>query len=108
MDISSLITCWCAPPENFVKINVDAAVIEGSRVYGIGTIARDEMGIVLGAQFQCIEGIHSSFTTEFMAIRAGVLLPDLKQWISVVIEMDASIVVQAINQSAPMGSESNN
>lgn len=39
---------WRRPEARVVKINVDAAVSEATSTIGIGVIARDEFGLILG------------------------------------------------------------
>lgn len=51
---------WSIPPLETVKINVDAVVFESSRHFGVGVVARNNLGIVLlGLRaFGCVFTFH--------------------------------------------------
>jgi hypothetical protein len=46
----SIAGSWTHPPSGIVKINFDAAVDQEKGMVGIGVLARDSMGFLLGAK----------------------------------------------------------
>lgn len=70
----SLPSQWSAPPSGYVKINVDAAVVQGFQRVGIGVVARDDQGLVLHSQFSYVEGVYSAHVAEFLAAREGMIV----------------------------------
>ncbi|KAL4279693.1 hypothetical protein GQ457_03G016790 [Hibiscus cannabinus] len=67
-------TKWTPPCANYTKFNTDGAFDLTTHVAGIGVIARDHMGSVLGGLAQhsahCLDALH----VEFSAIVAGLQL----------------------------------
>lgn len=83
------------PTRGAVKINCDAAWNSLTGEGGIGVIARDHEGRVLG-------GAHSSersasiVTIEASAVYEGVKLATENRWESVVIESDTKVVIDNV------------
>lgn len=63
---------WRRPQAGVVKINVDAAVSKAMSTVGIGVIARDEFGLILGILVKTYEGLTSPQIAEALAIRDGL------------------------------------
>ncbi|KAL4347887.1 hypothetical protein GQ457_17G013650 [Hibiscus cannabinus] len=88
-------------PEGFVKINTDGAFNQSTHEAGIGVIARNSTGEVLGGFAQhsgiSIDALH----TEFLAVVAGIQFAREKDWRDVHIETDSTIVVNKFNRVGP-------
>ncbi|KAK9033344.1 hypothetical protein V6N11_018377 [Hibiscus sabdariffa] len=93
--------CWCPPPEDFVKINTDGAFNQSSHEAGIGVVARNSTGEVLGGFVQhsgiSIDALH----TEFFVVVAGIQFAHEKGWRDVHIETNSTIVVNKFNRIGP-------
>lgn len=57
--IPGLIPMWCPPPDDMVKINVDGAIHRQNGSVGVGIIARDCLGQVLGMAAIPFTGLFS-------------------------------------------------
>lgn len=86
-----------APPSRFIKINVDVTVVQGSQRVGIEVVARDEHGLVLETQILSVKGAFSGHVVELLAAREGMLLVSKHLWTRVILEFDASNVINYIN-----------
>lgn len=64
---------WVSPGQGVVKVNCDAAWDPSSGLGGIGVVARDNEGRLLGG-FHCSESAHSSVFLEAKALFFGIKL----------------------------------
>ncbi|KAL4346428.1 hypothetical protein GQ457_17G011420 [Hibiscus cannabinus] len=93
--------CWHPPPEGFIKINTDGAFNQSTHEAGIGVVARNSTGEVLGvfAQYSgiSIDALHK----KFLVVVAGIQFAREKGWCDMHIEMDSAIVVNKFNRVGP-------
>lgn len=71
--IKSSVRCWSPPPQDFVKINMDAASFENHQ-WGLGVLCRDGKGKVLRAASKRIMVVNSTAVAECLAIRWALVL----------------------------------
>lgn len=88
---------WITHPSGFLKVNADASVIQGFPRVGIGVVARDEFGVVIQSLFSSVDGIFSVHVAELLAAREGMILVSNLFWKHVILESDASNVVNSLN-----------
>ena len=50
-----MVTRWFAPEPGCLKLNVDAALCDNSRLVGVGIVIREENGKVVGAMADCFK-----------------------------------------------------
>ncbi|XP_039064617.1 uncharacterized protein LOC120209770 [Hibiscus syriacus] len=69
--------CWVPPPDGFLKLNVDGAMVKGWDKGGIGGLIRDNKGVLLQWFSERVGGGPPIFA-ELLAIKRGLcLLEDL-------------------------------
>ncbi|XP_039037643.1 uncharacterized protein LOC120175003 [Hibiscus syriacus] len=64
---------WSPPPEGFLKVNVDGAMVKGWDKGGIGGLIRDGSGLVLGSFSEKVGG-GPPLLAELLAINRGLIL----------------------------------
>lgn len=74
ISILSQPSTWKLPPTGFLKINVDASVVEHLDWFSVGNVGRDHEGKVIFAAAKCLSGIFSPHIAEMLAI---------KRWLSI-------------------------
>ncbi|XP_043720789.1 uncharacterized protein LOC122668266 [Telopea speciosissima] len=91
---------WIPPSPSWVKLNVGAAWIKGSKKCGIGNIIRDHSGLPLSAYSV---GVHcdSAFLAEALAIRSGLLLAARGGFRKVLVESDCYSLIKQLSSSEP-------
>lgn len=91
---------WKKPPENILKLNVDAALDNNSRTTGFGFIIRDHNGLFVAAAGMNCNGLYHPKMAEAIGIREAL------NWIKslgvtkVQVESDALTVIQNINSQS--------
>ncbi|KAK8596854.1 hypothetical protein V6N13_001461 [Hibiscus sabdariffa] len=90
-----------ATPEGYIKINTDGALDRVSRSVGLGVVARDSHGIVLGGLSQQSPSSSDVLHVEFLAVHAGVLMARDKGWRNVILETDSITIVNKFNRLGP-------
>lgn len=65
---------WIPPDTGIVKFNVDGALDERNGLSGVGIVARDEYGNLLGAVMESFKGLFSVRTIEAMGFRCALEL----------------------------------
>ena len=65
---------WVAPPSNFMKINVDAAVARSGGSDAVGAICRDSNGLFIAASARVFDGISEPATLEALACNEALSL----------------------------------
>jgi hypothetical protein len=65
---------WIAPPENMVKVNVDAAVAKTSDKGAVAAVARESNGRFIGCSILTVEGLTDPAILESMACREALAL----------------------------------
>lgn len=79
---------WAKPRQNTVKITVDAAVFTDQGASGIGVIARDHAGDMLGARTRYFPEALNPSMVEAIAVKEALSWVKEKGWCSIVIESD--------------------
>ncbi|GMN34443.1 hypothetical protein TIFTF001_004691 [Ficus carica] len=85
-----------APKHECVKLNVDVAIDDALGFIGIGVVAKDDRGVVLGAVSRRMVGLFSPHVGECLVTREGaqlVLSCGFSKWI---VEMDALNVYKTV------------
>ena len=89
---------WHPPDQDSYKLNFDAAVFKASNTAGIGVIARDWRGEVIGALSQSILASHSVAYMEAQACQRAIQFAVEIRLHRVVFEGDSALVINAITQ----------
>jgi ribonuclease HI len=71
---SETVKRWIAPPQGVTKVNVDAAVSKNTGIGSVAAIARDHIGLFLGASALVFPGQMDAETLEALACREGLAL----------------------------------
>ncbi|GMN63606.1 hypothetical protein TIFTF001_032677 [Ficus carica] len=100
-------TPWKPPDLGQVKINVDAYAHILRSFIGIGLVARNANGVVLGAMARRMASCFSPFLSECMSIREGVWHALSKGYSNWIIKTDALNVVHAIKNPELRSLEAN-
>ncbi|KAE8707039.1 hypothetical protein F3Y22_tig00110387pilonHSYRG00678 [Hibiscus syriacus] len=66
---------WSSPPEGFLKVNVDGAMVKGWDKGGIGGLIRDGSGSVLGSFSEKVGG-GPPLLAELLTIKRGLILTE--------------------------------
>ena len=91
---------WSKPPLNVIKINFDGSVNEEGRKGGIGVIARDENGEVMGALQTSVEGITDPSSIEAHAACQAIQFAYNMGFMNIILEGDALEIINQINHPA--------
>ncbi|XP_074266278.1 uncharacterized protein LOC141588751 [Silene latifolia] len=86
---------WTPPAAGFIKINVDAHVV-GSGVVGLGVVARDMAGRVVGIGCRRVEADWDVEVAETRAANFGLDLANRLGFSNIILESDALNVVLAV------------
>ncbi|GMJ00600.1 hypothetical protein like AT2G34320 [Hibiscus trionum] len=81
---------------HFVKLNFDASLSRSERSACLGLVIRDEEGFILGAQCLSLNRVPSSFATEVLAAKNGIILSIELGFRKVVIEGDSLTVINKL------------
>jgi ribonuclease HI len=93
--------CWMKPPEGIIKINFDAAINKNTGLVGLGVIARDCMGNLLGAKRLSKSMLIDAQTAELMAASYAVSFSSKVGFFNVFFEGDALNVIREVNSNPP-------
>ncbi|CAN1837440.1 Putative ribonuclease H protein At1g65750 [Linum perenne] len=96
---------WHKPPPTYIKINCDAAVFSENRAFGIGLIARDEDGTMLGYKMETRQCCLPVRECEAVAVVAGIAWAVEQGMHRVVIETDCQAVQLALEGNTQDDSE---
>ncbi|XP_074271735.1 uncharacterized protein LOC141595669 [Silene latifolia] len=88
---------WNAPPEGFVKINVDAGVKEGDGT-GLGVVCRDERGRVQWGMSEVRDQVLDPHVAEALAVYEGLQEARRRGLQHIVVESDCLMVVEALRK----------
>jgi ribonuclease HI len=88
---------WSPPPKGKSKLNVDAHSQSDGR-WGLGLILRREDGSCVGAVTRVRKGTNCAFLAEAMGLQEAMELIDRWNLQNTVIEMDAKVIVDAVNK----------
>ena len=95
---TGIVQKWIAPPTGFVKNNFDGSVNTERRRGGIGIVARDSNGRLLGYHNEVLEGIRDPQAAEFIAATRAMEWSLEQGSMSVHVEGDALNVINSINK----------
>lgn len=79
-------------------MNVDAAINDKEDRFGIGVVARNDVGEVLFAASKTLWPVSTVERAEIEAFLWAVELAKMHQWLHVTLEGDAQVVVHALQQ----------
>ena len=92
---------WKKPPQGIIKINFDGSFKVAERKGGIGVIARDDKGDIVGAAQAINQGITDPLVVEATAaIRALMFAKDMG-FTRIILEGDALMLITKILQAQP-------
>ncbi|KAA3476340.1 reverse transcriptase [Gossypium australe] len=89
---------WRPPEIGIIKINFDASFQIRERLAITAVIARDAMGVILGAETYLVEDTVDSFVAEARACERAVLLAKSRGFQRLVVEGDALTVIKSIKR----------
>ncbi|XP_024046567.1 uncharacterized protein LOC112497228 [Citrus sinensis] len=89
---------WTPPPNNKVKVNVDAAVKEDRKSAGLGVVIRNHRGQVLAAAVKSMNFQGNIAIAEAYAIKWGMEVAKDLSLSSVIIETDCKNVADLANK----------
>ncbi|XP_074369771.1 uncharacterized protein LOC141711268 [Apium graveolens] len=98
------VTSWAKPQPNTVKVSVDAAIFEDRSEADFGMVARDSDGRLIEAKVLTESKCTSPVLAEAIAVKEALSWIDQTKWLSVTLESDCLVVVQAIRSVTPMRS----
>ena len=87
---------WSPPPQDWYKVNVDAAVFREQGTCGIGVVIRNHKGQIMGAICKQVFFPLQALEAEAKAAEAGILLGWDLGLKNIVVEGDAQLVIQAL------------
>jgi len=87
---------WEKPPAGWMKLNTDYSVCGNPSVVGCGGVIRNDRGLWIGGFSRCIE-VTNSFIAELWGLREGLMLCCNLNIVSVIVELDARSIVDAIS-----------
>ncbi|KAH1073455.1 hypothetical protein J1N35_025783 [Gossypium stocksii] len=87
---------WEKPPCDFIKINVDAAII--NNMTGLGVIARDSNGLVLGSITDYMENQIEGECAEAEDLRDGIIWAQDSNVTRAIFETDCTSLVNRIKK----------
>ncbi|GMN48714.1 hypothetical protein TIFTF001_017883 [Ficus carica] len=85
----------------------DELLYESKEFIGLGLVARDENGVVLGAVARQMFGTFSPYFGECMAVREDVWFAQSRGFSSWIVETDVLNIVHVIDDSAHRSVEAN-
>lgn len=88
---------WNAPPINYFKVNVDAAIQENQQAAGLGAVIQNSSGqvIITAVRKTTFQGNIS--TAEAQAVKWGMQVAKEANLTKVIIETDFNPVVDLVN-----------
>ena len=87
---------WSPPPQDWYKVNVDAAVFREQGTCGIEVVIRNHKGQIIGAMCKQVFFPLRALEAEAKAAEAGILLGWDLGLKNIVVEGDAQLVTQAL------------
>jgi len=92
---------WLPPPDGFIKVNSNASVNENQGWVGLGIVARDNNGFVLGEKIVTKEMVAEPSIAEAIGALCAMQFCQESGFFDVLFEGDATLVVKGINSSLP-------
>ncbi|XP_017639857.1 uncharacterized protein LOC108481205 [Gossypium arboreum] len=87
---------WKKPPNDFIKISVDAAVSKGN--VGYGAIARDADGFVLAGCYGFVTKDIETTWAELEALTMGLNLASKLNVSKIIMESDSAILINKVKK----------
>ena len=87
---------WSPPPQDWYKVNVDAAVFREQGTCGIGVVIRNHKGQIMGAMCKQVFFPLWALEAEAKAAEAGILLGWDLGLKNIIVEGDAQLVTQVL------------
>jgi hypothetical protein len=103
---SSRKSTWCAPPPGWIKITSDASFIGRNQPGGAGAVARDDKGSVIIAACSPIRCCKNAEDAEAQAALLAVKMMSGMGYTQIILEMDCTTAVSALQAAGPDRSES--
>ena len=94
---------WAAPPPEVYKKNVDGATVGNGCRSTVGVVIRDCRGLVVATACRVLNGDYGVAVIEALAVEEGIRLATEMELQRIIVESDACVVVDAINQSNDNG-----
>ena len=94
----SLPVCWCPPPRDRYKINVDSAVFTSQQSVGVGVLIRDSEGRVVGACSKKIQAPLGAVEVEAKVFEFGLQFAKDMLIQYFILEGDSLILMNALNE----------
>lgn len=95
-------TCWTKPPCNVLKVNVDASWADSSRVAGVRAVMQNSEGIMIAGLLLSLSYVDCAMMAEACALRETLSWLQSYPLDSVVIELDAQVIVKALYSPVDM------
>ncbi|GKV17627.1 hypothetical protein SLEP1_g28105 [Rubroshorea leprosula] len=92
-------TKWRPPTVGFIKVNVDGAIFEQQRLYGVGVMAQDSSREVLAAMVSKGHGMLSMEECETCSLRNALKWAKNLMFDKIVVEINCTSIVTAINNN---------
>ncbi|CAH9053323.1 unnamed protein product [Cuscuta epithymum] len=92
------VQCWGRPTAGMLKVNVDAAIREGS--CGLGWCIRDDTGQFVAGGASPRQGVVSVLEAELIGIREALSWLLDSEWRDVEVESDASLAIMEITKGS--------
>jgi hypothetical protein len=96
----SAMTMWKPPPDAIIKVNSDASVNDKNQLIGIGIVARDNIGNVLGARAVLKHVVAAPKVVESMAALEAILFCKVAGFMEVILEGYAKQVFDDVNSAS--------
>ena len=94
---------WAVPPPDVYKINVDGATAGNGCRSTVGVVIRDCRGLVVATACRVLNGDYGVAVIEALAVEEGIRLATEMELQRIIVESNACVVVDAINQSNDNG-----
>ncbi|GKU88725.1 hypothetical protein SLEP1_g2954 [Rubroshorea leprosula] len=101
-------TKWKPPDEQTIKINVDGAVAEQRKVFGMGAVARDHCGEVLATMACQGRDVAAAEIVEACSIRRALQWAQELNLGRIIIETDCASIVTALSNNVALNSDLGN
>ena len=91
---------WQKPPLGWAKLNTDGSALGNPGRAGGGGVIRDHLGHWIKGYNRAL-GTTNSFITELWALRDGLIIAKELGLCNLIVELDASSVVQLLSSNKP-------
>ena len=96
---------WQAPPEDAVKLNVDAAFFSNTKEASLGMVLRDHTGRTLLSAVRRVGEVYSPLQAELLAIQFGLEECKSQGLQTLIIESDSLLAIKEIDKGHDSFSE---